>query len=100
MNYEQFDKLNELARRAREVGKTSITLDYELTDDYFHVTKLNPSEQSVTITKSDGDFLEEFPITSLDETIIRDILIEAEDAIADEEAEIEKVFDNNHWANV
>lgn len=100
MNYQQFDKLNELARRAREVGKTSITLDYELTDDYFHVTKLTPSEQSVTITKSDGDFLEDFPITSLDETIVRDILVEAEDAIADEEAEIEEVFDHNYWANV
>lgn len=90
MNYEQYEKLNELARRARKIGKTSITLNYELIDDYFHVTKLTPSEQSVTISKSDGDFLEEFPIASFDETIVSNILWDAESVIRKEEDKTDK----------
>lgn len=100
MKTEQYDKMLELARRLREYGDTSVKCDVELTDDYFKVTELNPSEGFVTISKSDGDFIEDFPISSLSDDIIENVLYDAECAIEQEELEIEKVFDRNEWARM
>ena len=99
MKTEQYDKMLELARRLREYGDTSVKCDVEMTDDYFKVTELNPSEGFVTISKSDGDFIEEFPISSLSDDIIENVLYDAECAIEQEELEIEKVIDRNVWGN-
>ena len=100
MKTEHYDKMLELARRLREYGDTKVKCDVELTDDYFKVTELNPSEGFVTISKSDGDFIEDFPISSLSDSIIDEVLYDAACNIAQEEEEIEKVFDRNTWANV
>lgn len=98
MKTEQYDKMLELARRLREYGDIKVKCDVELTDDYFKVTELNPSEGFVTISKSDGDFIEDFPISSLSDDIIENILYDAECAIEQEELEIEKVLDANEWS--
>lgn len=100
MTSEQYDKMNELARRLREYGDIKVKCDVDLTDDYFKVTELNPSEGFVTITKSDGDFMTDFPISSLSEAIIGQILYDADCTIADEEAGIDKVFDQNYYASL
>lgn len=100
MNTLQFDKMYELARRAREFGYSTIKCDVELTDDYYKVTNLNPSEQTVTLTHADGDFMDDFPITSLSEEIIDNILYDAECAIEQEEEDFEKVKDNNFYASL
>ena len=77
MTTKQYDKINELARKTRY----SIKCDVELTDDYFRVTEVIPSEQFVTITHSNGDYMEDFPIASLSEDIIDEILYQAEIAL-------------------
>lgn len=97
MTTEQFGKLNELARRLYDSDTASVKCEVELTDDYFKVTELNPSEGFVTITHSNGNFMEEFPITSLSETIIDNILYDAECVLDKEEAELDKVFDRIEW---
>jgi len=100
MTSEQYDKMNELARRLRNFGDTKVKCDVDLTDDYFKVSEFNPSEGFVTITKSDGDFLTDFPISSLSEAIIGDVLWDAACNIAEEEASVEKVFDRNYYATL
>lgn len=100
MKTEQYDKMLELARRLREYGDTKVKCDVETTDDHFKITELNPSEGFVTISKSDGDFIEEFPISSLSDKMIDDILYDAECTIEQEELEIEKVLDANEWSRI
>jgi len=100
MTSEQYDKMNELARRLRNFGDTKVKCDVDLTDDYFKVSEFNPSEGFVTITKSDGDFLTEFPISSLADRIIADILYDAEQNINSEEDDIDKVLDRNYYATL
>lgn len=100
MTKEQFDKILELARRLRELGETKVKCEVDLTDDYFKVTELNPSEGFVTITKLDGDFMTEFPISSLSEAIIGAVLWDAGCAIAEEEDSIDNVLDNDYYANL
>ena len=100
MTSEQYDKMYELARRLRNFGGTKVKCDVDLTDDYFKVSEFNPSEGFVTITKSDGDFLAEFPISSLSEAIIGNVLWDAACTISDEEASAEKVLDRNHYASL
>lgn len=100
MSEKQINKMLELARRLREYGDTKVKCDVETTDDYFKITELNPSEGFVTISKDDGDFIEEFPISSLSDKMIDDILYDAECTIEQEEQEIEKVFDRNEWARM
>lgn len=81
MKQEFYDKLYDLACRAREFGKTNVECDVELEDDYFRVTKLHLTERTVEITYADGDFMDDFPISALSEDLIEDILYEAECAI-------------------
>ena len=100
MTTEQYDKMNELARRLLEYGDNKVKCDVDLTDDYFKVTELNPSEGFVTITKSDGDFMAEFPISSLSDAIIGNVLWDAACTISDKEASVEKVFDRNYYASL
>lgn len=101
MTNEQYDKMYELARRLRNFGETKVKCDVELTNDYFiKVSELNPSDGFVTITKSDGDFLTEFPIPSLADRVIDDILYDAEQNIDKEEAGIDKVLDRNYYASL
>lgn len=100
MTTEHFDKILALARRLRKLGETKVKCDVDLTDDYFKVTELNPSEGFVTITKSDGDFMAEFPISSLSDAIIGNVLWDAACTISDEEASVEKVFDQNYYASL
>lgn len=100
MTSEQYDKMNELARRMRELGYTKVKCDVALTDDYFTVTDFKPSEGFVTISKSDGDFLDDFPISSLSADIIIKVLWEAERAISNEEDAVNKVLDNNYHASL
>lgn len=77
MTTKQYDKINELARKTRYGIKCNV----ELTDDYFTITEFNPSEQFVTITHSNGDYMEDFPVASLSDSIIDEILYQAEIAI-------------------
>lgn len=100
MTSEQYDKMYELARRLSNFGDTKVKCDVDLTDDYFNVSEFNPSEGFVTITKSDGDFLAEFPISSLADSIIADILYDAEQNINSEEDDIDKVLDQNYYATL
>jgi hypothetical protein len=100
MTSEQYDKMNELARRLRNFGDTKVKCDVDLTDDYFKVSEFNPSEGFVTITKSDGDFLAEFPISSLSEAIIGNVLWDAACTIAKVEAGTDKVLDMNYYATL
>lgn len=100
MTNEQYDKMYGLTCRLRNLGETKVKCDVNLTDDYFKVSELNPSDGLVTITKCDGDFLTEFPIPSLTDRIIDDILYDAEQNIDKEEAGIDKVFDQNYYASL
>ena len=100
MKQEFTDQLLDLTRRAREFGKSEFEVDVELTDDYFTVTKINLNDETVTIDKGDGSCLEEFPLSSLSDAIIDEVLYHVACSIAQEEEEIEKVFDRNTWANV
>ena len=100
MTTEQYDKISALARQLRELGETKVKCNVDLTDDYFKVTEFNPSEWFVTIAKSDGDFMTEFPIPSLNADIINKVLWEAERTISDEMDAVNKVLDNNYHASL
>lgn len=100
MKQEFYDKLYDLSLRAREFGETNVKCDVELEDDYFHITELHLTDNTVTVTHADGDFRDDFPISAFSESIIEDILYDAECTIEQEEEDFEKVKDNNFYASL
>lgn len=110
MKEELATRLQDLYRRAKEcmdvkemeyidVDVTVDNGDVELRFDGFDIIK-----ETVTISTSQCEIMCEMvtdvPLNVLSDDIIAEILDQVEIDVEDAEQEIEKVFDQNYWANL